>query len=93
MSTNQTKNTKPDDAPKAPQASGTVFQRAAKAGKLSMGVRILIGVIAIPSFLLSCMLLATALSGDAGSIGFFETIYAIVGVLALYIALTGKRFF
>lgn len=93
MSTNEHKNTKPDDAVKAPKASDSIFQKAAKAGKLSLGVRILIGVIAIPSFLLSCMLLATALSGDAQSIGFFETVYAIVGVLALYIALTGKRFF
>ena len=93
MSTNKPKNAKSEEAAQASQTSGSATLKAKRTDKLSLGLRILIGIIAIPSFLLTCMLVATALSGDAQSIGFFEMIYAIVGVFALYIALTGKRFF
>jgi hypothetical protein len=61
--------------------------------KLPLNVRIIIGIISIPSFVLFCMLVATAFAGDMDSISIFEIVYAIVGVVALYIALTGKRLF
>lgn len=62
-------------------------------GTLSLPIRLLIGVIALPSFVLFCMVVATVLAGDAESIDLFEVVYSLVGVVALYIALTGKRLF
>lgn len=61
--------------------------------KLSMKVRILIGVIAIPSLILAAMLISMLINQTAGEISFFEVIYALVGVFAVYVALTGKKFF
>lgn len=61
--------------------------------KLSMRLRIILGIASIPSFILAGMLGVMIVNGDAGDIGFFEAVYACVGILALYIALTGKRLF
>lgn len=60
---------------------------------LSKKVRILIGIASIPSFVLCCMVLATIYKSGLGSVDTFEVIYSLVGALALYIALSGKRLF
>jgi hypothetical protein len=59
----------------------------------SVKVRILIGLLSIPSLLLAALLIKTAMNGDWDTVGAFELIYAAVGIFAAYIALTGKRFF
>lgn len=61
--------------------------------KLSMRLRTILGIASIPSFILAGMLSVMIVNGDAGDISFFEAVYACVGILALYIALTGKRLF
>lgn len=61
--------------------------------KLPFNLRIIIGIVSVPSFLLFCMLVATAISGDIDSISIFEIVYSLVGIAALFIALTGKRYF
>lgn len=61
--------------------------------KLSLAVRIVIGIIAIPSLLLAAMIVSILLNQTAGEIDFFEVIYSLVGVFAMYVALTGKKFF
>lgn len=61
--------------------------------KLSLKIRILIGIIAIPSLILAAMLLSMVINQTAGDISFFEVVYALVGVFAVYVALTGKKFF
>ncbi|MBT1451037.1 hypothetical protein KJ365_09115 [Glaciecola sp. XM2] len=60
---------------------------------LSLKVRILIGILSIPSVLLAAFLINAGINGDWDSVGAFEVIYAAVGFFAAYIALTGKRFF
>lgn len=62
-------------------------------GKLSLSVRIIVGVLSLPSLLLAFMLISDALKGNFDGIGAFEIIYALVGLFAIYIALTGKKFF
>ncbi|WP_395341270.1 hypothetical protein PN836_018835 [Ningiella sp. W23] len=64
-----------------------------QAKTLSKKVRLIIGILSIPSLILTAMLLKLALDGQQDSIGFFELTYAVVGIFAAYIALTGKRFF
>jgi hypothetical protein len=59
----------------------------------SVKVRILIGLLSIPSLLLVALLIKTGMNGDWDTVGAFELIYAAVGIFAAYIALTGKRFF
>ena len=61
--------------------------------KLSLKIRILIGIIAVPSLMLATMLISTYINQTAGDISFFEVVYSLVGVFAMYIALTGKKFF
>ncbi len=61
--------------------------------KLSLKIRILIGIIAIPSLLLAAMIMSMLISQTAGDISIFEVIYSLVGVFAMYVALTGKKFF
>lgn len=61
--------------------------------KLSLKIRILIGIIAIPSLILAAMLLSMIINQTTGEISFFEVIYSLVGVFAVYVALTGKKFF
>jgi len=62
-------------------------------GKLSLTVRIIVGVLALPSLLLAFMLISDAINGRYAGIGAFEVIYSLVGFFAIYIALTGKKFF
>jgi uncharacterized membrane protein YuzA (DUF378 family) len=62
-------------------------------GKLSLTVRIIVGVLATPSLMLAFMLISDAIKGNFDGIGAFEIIYALVGFFAVYIALTGKKFF
>ena len=61
--------------------------------KLSLKIRILIGIIAIPSLILAAMTISMFINQTAGDIDYFEVIYSLVGVFAMYIALTGKKFF
>jgi len=60
---------------------------------LSKKVRVIIGVLSLPSLMLSAMLISTALNGRWYTVDAFEVIYAAVGIFAAYIALSGKRFF
>lgn len=59
----------------------------------SLKIRIVIGLLSIPSLLLVALLIKTGMNGDWDTVGAFELIYAAVGIFAAYIALTGKRFF
>ena len=61
--------------------------------KLSLKIRIIIGIGAIPSLILAAMLLSMLINQTDGEINFFEVMYSLVGVFAMYIALTGKKFF
>jgi len=61
--------------------------------KLPSNVRILLGVFAIPSLFLAYMICSMAVNGDYQEIDYFEWVYSLIGILALYIAITGKRLF
>jgi hypothetical protein len=61
--------------------------------KLSLKIRGLIGIIAVPSLMLATMIISTYINQTVGDISFFEVVYSLVGVFAMYIALTGKKFF
>ena len=61
--------------------------------KLSLKIRVLIGIIAIPSLLLAAMVMSMLINQTAGDISYFEVIYSLVGIFAMYVALTGKKFF
>ena len=61
--------------------------------KLSLKIRVLIGIIAVPSLLLAAMLMSMLINQTPGEINYFEVVYALVGVFAMYVALTGKKFF
>ena len=77
-----------------PQANNTPPTGSSKPvgdKKIPMKLRVFLGIVSLPSFILFCMLEATALQGDSNTIGIMETIYALVGVGALFIALSGKR--
>ena len=61
--------------------------------KLSLKIRIIIGIVAIPSLILAAMILSMLINQTEGEINFFEVMYSLVGLFAMYIALTGKKFF
>ncbi|GAC17906.1 hypothetical protein [Paraglaciecola arctica] len=61
--------------------------------KLSLKIRIVIGIVAIPSLILAAMIMSMLIKQTEGEISFFEVVYSLVGVFAMYIALTGKKFF
>ena len=61
--------------------------------KLSLKIRILIGILSIPSLILAAMTISMFINQTVGNIDYFEVIYSLVGVFAMYIALTGKKFF
>ncbi len=61
--------------------------------KLSLKIRVLIGIIAIPSLILAAMIISMFINQTEGEISYFEVIYSLVGVFAMYVALTGKKFF
>ncbi|MGJ8681170.1 hypothetical protein [Paraglaciecola sp.] len=61
--------------------------------KLPTNLRVLIGIVSIPSLILAGMLGVMTLNGQFQDISIFEWIYSIVGFIAAYIALTGKRLF
>lgn len=61
--------------------------------KLAMPIRILVGIAALPSLALAFMLVSAVINGEAAGIGAFETVYALVGFVAFYIALSGKKIF
>lgn len=68
-------------------------QQAGQQEKLSLSVRIIVGVLALPSLLLAFMLISEVIKGRSSELGGFEIIYSLVGFFAIYIALTGKKFF
>lgn len=61
--------------------------------KLPIKIRILMGIVAVPSLILAAMIVSMLINQTAGKISFFEVLYSLMGVFAMYIALTGKRFF
>jgi len=61
--------------------------------KLPFNVRVLLGIFAIPSLFLAYMIGSVAVNGDYQEIDYFEWVYSLIGILALYIAITGKRLF
>tara|TARA_R110002167_G_scaffold173731_5_gene372365 strand:- start:772 stop:981 length:210 start_codon:yes stop_codon:yes gene_type:complete len=61
--------------------------------KLSLTIRILIGLAGIPSIVLAYMLVLTFMREGIAGISAFEVVYSLVGAVALYIAITGKRLF
>jgi len=61
--------------------------------KLANNIRILIGLIAIPSLYLAYMIIVMTINGGADKVDYFEWVYAFTGFLALYIAVTGKKLF
>jgi hypothetical protein len=61
--------------------------------KLSLKIRVLIGIIAVPSLILAAMTISMLINQTVGEVNFFEVIYSLVGIFAMYIALTGKKFF
>jgi hypothetical protein len=68
-------------------------QKNTSARTLSPKVRVIIGILSLPSLLLAAFLIKTAKDGLWDTVGAFEVIYAAVGIFAAYIALSGKRFF
>jgi hypothetical protein len=60
---------------------------------LPLKIRIVIGIIAIPSLILAAMIVSMLINQTEGEVNFFEVIYSLVGVFAMYVALTGKKFF
>jgi hypothetical protein len=60
---------------------------------LSIKIRVLIAIISLPSVVLAVMLGTLVAQGQAQDIGFMEVIYALVGFFALYMAISGKRYF
>ncbi|GGD78261.1 hypothetical protein [Lacimicrobium alkaliphilum] len=61
--------------------------------RLSARVRILIGLASLPSLALGYMLVVTALNTGVAGISAFELVYSVIGLVAVYIAVTGKRLF
>lgn len=61
--------------------------------KLSSTIRIALAVFAIPSLILAYMIGAMVLSGNYQGIDYFEWVYSMIGIFAIYIAITGKRYF
>ena len=64
-----------------------------KKPKLPNNIRILIGIVAIPSLYLAYMIMVMTLNGSYKEVDYFEWVYALTGFLASYIAITGKRIF
>ena len=64
-----------------------------KKTKLPSNIRILLGAFAIPSLFLAYMIGVMAVNGDYQKIDYFEWLYSLIGILAIYIAITGKRLF
>jgi uncharacterized membrane protein YuzA (DUF378 family) len=64
-----------------------------KTTTLSINIRILIGIASLPSLFLGLMLVNALLNEQANTIGAFEVVYALVGFVGVYIAITGKRLF
>ncbi|MFT4941191.1 MAG: hypothetical protein ACI88A_004255 [Paraglaciecola sp.] len=64
-----------------------------KQPSLSLKLRIIIGILAIPSLFLAFMIGATIMQGDYDEISYFEVVYSLVGLFAIHIALTGKKYF
>lgn len=60
---------------------------------LAPPTRILLGIAGLPSLALGVMLIVTVMREGMASIGAFEVLYACAGLLAIYIAVTGKRLF
>ncbi|MFT5757176.1 MAG: hypothetical protein ACI9LM_001905 [Alteromonadaceae bacterium] len=61
--------------------------------KLANNIRILIGIVALPSLYLAYMITVMTINGSASSVDYFEWVYAFTGFIAIYIAITGKKLF
>ncbi|GGW79610.1 hypothetical protein [Alteromonas halophila] len=60
---------------------------------LPLNIRIVLGLAGLPSLLLGVMLVITVVQSGLSDIGAFEVLYAVAGVVAMYIAITGRRLF
>ena len=67
------------------------MQKSENKGKLPLNLRILIGLAGLPSIILAYMLVVTIMNQGVMGISAFELVYSVVGVFAVYIAITGKR--
>ena len=61
--------------------------------KLPLNIRIFLGIFALPSLFLAYMIGVMAVNGDYQKIDYFEWVYSLIGFVAIYIAITGKRLF
>jgi cytochrome c oxidase assembly factor CtaG len=64
-----------------------------KSTKLPLNIRLLLGVFAVPSIFLAYMVGTMALKGNYQEVDYFEWIYSLLGFVAIYIAISGKRVF
>jgi hypothetical protein len=69
------------------------YKNMNKKPKLSNNLRILIGIVALPSLYLAYMIMMMTINGHFKEVDYFEWVYAFMGFLALYIAVTGKKLF
>ncbi len=60
--------------------------------KLPIKIRILIGIVAVPSLILAAMIVSMLINQTAGKISFFHVPDSLVAVFALYFALTVTHF-
>ena len=56
---------------------------------ISKPIRVVLAVVAVPSLILAAMLGWLIVSGRQNEIGFYEALYAVMGVAALYTAVKG----
>ncbi|NVK55327.1 MAG: hypothetical protein HWE26_06915 [Alteromonadaceae bacterium] len=61
--------------------------------RLPANIRLIIGIASVPSLLLAVMLIISLYEDGLNGISAFEIIYAIVGFIGIYIAITGRRLF
>jgi cytochrome c oxidase assembly factor CtaG len=69
------------------------MQKPEQTPKLPMPIRILVGLAGLPSLLLAYMLVLTFMREGIDGISAFEVVYSVIGAVALYIAISGKRLF
>lgn len=60
---------------------------------LSIPVRILLGVVSVPSLYLAYMVGLMTFQGEAQNVDYFEWVYSLIGFIAMYMAISGKRLF
>jgi uncharacterized integral membrane protein len=59
--------------------------------KLPLNIRIALGVFAAPSLVLAYMIIVMAMNGQHQQVDYFEWVYSLIGIVSMYVAITGKR--